>query len=243
MNPELNAEMLQLAPGGDLLLAIAGSMDMQKVQNLVEKFAPPKVDSMGNKVEEAIGISPEEMLKELTGDFTIAINGIQGETMIPIELFLGFGVNGEVLQEKLLETVGEMVAIEEQGDFFMINIQGNEIYSGIQNDMWVVTNAKGYKAAVESGSMENSLMDSRFKDFAGGSMGLYLNLDLESYPAMLQGMLSQNPDQMEKVENLTGSFDYLGLSASNYKNNLLLKTNRPSENSLYTLMQLIDPSE
>ena len=243
MNPELNEEILKLAPGGDLLLALAGSMDLQKVQKLVEKFAPPKLDEMGNKVENAIGISPEDMLEAFTGDFTIAINGIEGETMIPIELFLGFGVNGEDIQDKLLETVGEMLPIEEQGDFFVINIQGNEIYSGILNNMWVITNAKGYKDAVEGGSMDKSLMDTRFNEFADGSMGMYLNLDLEGYPGMLQGMLSQNPQTMKWVQHLTGSFDYMGFSASNYKNNLLLKTNQPGENSLYTLLKLTDIPE
>ena len=243
MNPELNEEILKLAPGGDLLLALAGSMDLQKVQKLVEKFAPPKLDSVGNKVENAIGISPEEMLQAFTGDFTIAINGIKGETMIPVELFLGFGVNGEAIQEKLLETVGEMLPIEEQGDFFVINIQGNEIYSGILNNMWVITNAKGYKDAVEGGFIEKSLLDSRFNEFADGSMGMYLNLDLEGYPAMVQGMLSQNPQTMKWVQHLTGSFDYLGFSASNYKHNLLLKTNQPGENSLYTLLKLTDIPE
>ncbi len=240
MNPELNEEILKLAPGGNLLLALAGSLDLQKVQKLVEKFAPPKLDEMGNKVENAIGISPEEMLEAFTGDFTIAINGIEGETMIPVELFLGFGVNGEAIQEKLLETVGEMVPIEEQGDFFVINISGNEIYSGILNNMWVITNAKGYKDAVKGGAVEKSLMDTRFNEFADGSMGMYLNLDMTSYPAMIQGMLSQKPQQMKWVEHLTGSFDYLGFSASNYKNNIVLKTNQPSENSLYTLLKLTD---
>lgn len=243
MNPELNKDILKLAPGGDLLLALAVSMDLQKVQKLVEKFAPPKLDSIGNKVEDAIGVSPEEMLEAFTGDFTIAINGIDGESMIPIELFLGFGVNDEAIQEKLLETVGEMLPIEEQGDFFVMNIQGNEIYSGILNDMWVITNAKGYKDAVEGGSLDKSLVDSRFNDFADGSMGMYLNLELEGYPAMLQGMLSQNPKQMKWVEHLTGSFDYLGISASNYKNKVLLKTNQPGENSLYTLLKLTDIPE
>ena len=163
--------------------------------------------------------------------------------MIPIELFLGFGVNGEAIQEKLLDKVGEMLPIEEQGDFFVINIQGNEIYSGILNNMWVITNAKGYKDAVEGGSLEKSLMDTRFNEFADGSMGMYLNLDLEGYPALLQGMLSQNPKPMKWVEHLTGPFDYLGISASNYENHVLLKTNQPGENSLYTILKLTDIPE
>jgi len=243
MNPGLNEEMLKLAPGGNLLLAIAGSMDLGKVQKLVEKFAPPELDEMGGKVEEAIGVAPQEFLEAFTGDFTISINGIDGESMIPVELFLGFGVKNEIIQEKLLETVGQMVPIEEEGDFFIINIQGNEIYSGIIDNMWVITNAKGYKATLTEGGLEKSLLDSRFSDFAGESLGLYLNLDLESYPSMLQGMLSQNPGQMKWVEHVTGSFDYLGLSAGNYKNTFLLKTSNASENSLYTLLKLTDVPE
>jgi len=243
MNPELNEEMLKMAPGGDLLLALAGSMNLEKVQKLIDQFAPPELDEAGGKIEEATGVAPEEILEAFTGDFTLAINGINGETMIPVELFLGFGVKNETIQEKLLETVGEMVPIEEEGDFFIINIQGTEIYSGIINDNWVITNAKDYKNKVEGGTLSSSLLDTRFNDFAGGSVGMYMNLDLESYPEMIQGMLSQNPDQLKWVEHLTGSFEYLGMSASNYKTDFVLKTNKDTENSLYTLLKLSEVPE
>jgi hypothetical protein len=243
MNPELNEEILKMAPGGNLLLALAGSMDLEKVQKLIAQFAPPELDEAGGKIEEATGIAPEEFLEAFTGDFTLAINGLDGESMIPVEIFLGFGVKNEVIQEKLLETVGEMLPIEEEGDFFIINVQGTEIYSGIINDNWVITNAKDYKESVKGGGLAKSLLDTRFHDFAGGSVGMYMNLDLQSYPSMIQGMLSQNPDQLKWVDHLTGPFDYLGLSASNYTNNFILKTNKETENSLYTLLKLTEVPE
>lgn len=240
MNPSLNEEMLKLAPGGNLLVAMAGSMDLKKIQNMVEKFAPPELDSVGNKVEAATGIPAEELLNAFTGDFTIVVNGLEGEAMIPVEVFLGFGVNGEAIQEKLMETVQGMLPVEDQGDFFVINIQGNEIYSGIINDLWVITNAKGYKDAVDGGKLDKSLVDTRFKDFSEGSMGMFVNLDLSSYPSMVEGMLEQKPDQKKWIEQFTDPFDYLGISASNYQNHIILKTNEPSENSLFTLLKLTD---
>jgi hypothetical protein len=229
-----------MAPGGNLLLALAGSMDLGKVQKLITQFAPPELDDAGGKIEEATGVAPEEFLEAFTGDFTIVINGLDAESMIPVELFLGFGVKNEIIQEKLLETVGEMVPIEEEGDFFILNIQGTQIYSGIVKDNWVITNAKNYKEAVLGSGLDQSLMDTRFNEFADGSLGMYMNLDLESYPSMIQGILSQNPEQMKWVEHLTGSFDYMGFSASNYTNNFVLKTNSATENSLYTLLKLTE---
>ena len=86
--------------------------------------------------------------------------------MIPVEVFLGFGVNGEAIQEKLMETVQGMAPVEKEGDFFVINVQGNEIYSGIIDNLWVITNAKGYKDAIEGGKLDKSLVDSKFNDFA-----------------------------------------------------------------------------
>ena len=242
MNPNLNEEMLQLAPGGDLLVAIAGSMDLTKVQNMVEKFAPPELDSVGGKIEEVTGIGAKELLNAFTGDFTLAVNGIEGDAMIPVEVFLGFGVNSEEIQAKLMETVQGMVPgpIEKEGDFFSINVQGNEIYSGILNDLWVITNAKGYKDAVEGGKLDKSLVDSRFNDFADGSMGMYVNLDLSSYPGLVQGMVDQNPDQKKWIERVTDPFDYLGVSASNYESLVKIKTSEPSENSLYTILKITD---
>jgi hypothetical protein len=240
MKPALNEDMLNLAPGGNLLVAIAGSMDLAKTQKMIEKFAPPELDTMGNKVEMATGMEMSDLLEAISGDFTIAINGVEGEAMIPLEIFLGIGVNGEALQEKLMETVQGLAPVEEEGDFFIINFQGNEIYSGIVNDILVVTNAKGYKDAIKSGTHGTPLTSSRFGDFTDGSLGMFVNLDMEKYPAMLQGLLGQKPEAKNMVERLTGPFDYLGVSAGNYQNKVYVKTTNPSENSLYTIMKLID---
>jgi hypothetical protein len=243
MNPSLNEAMLKMAPAENLLMAVSGSMDLEKLKKMVDKFAPPQLDTIGNKVEEATGIPSEQLLDAFTGDFAIAINGVEGQPMIPVELFLGFGVNSETIQEQLMDKVESMAPVEEQGDFFVINVQGNEIYSGIVNDMWVITNSKGYKDAVEGGSHHASLVQSRFNDFADGSVGMYLNLDLESYPSMVDDLLSQKPERQRWVKRITDPFDYMGFSSSNYHTRFILKTNTPSENSLYTLVKLADSAE
>lgn len=240
MKPALNEDMLKLAPGGNLLVAIAGSMDLAKTQQLIEKFAPPELDTVSNKVEMATGMELQELLDAISGDFTLAINGVEGEAMIPLEIYLGIGVNGKVLQQKLMESVQGLTAVEEEGDFFIINFQGNEIYSGILNDVLVITNAKGYKDAVENGAHPTALTSSRFADFTTGSLGMFINLDLDAYPALLQGMLSQRPEANQWVQRITDPFDYLGVCAGNYKNKVLVKTSHPSENSLYTIMKMVD---
>ena len=76
MKPALNQDMLKLAPGGNLLIALAGSMDLAKAQKMVQKFAPPELDTLSNKVEMATGMEVQELLDAITGDFTIAINGM-----------------------------------------------------------------------------------------------------------------------------------------------------------------------
>lgn len=240
MNPSLNEEILELAPGGNLLLAIAGSMDLTKIQNMVDKFAPPELDTVGNKVEAVTGIPTKELINAFTGDFTIAVNGVEGEAMIPVEIFIGFGVKSEAIQEQLMSKVQSMAPVQDEGDFFLINVQGTEIYSGIKNNLWVITNAKGYKDAMDAGKLDNSLVDSRFKDFAKGSIGMYVNLDLESYPSMVHGLLEQKPEQKYWIQRITDPFDYLGISAGNYESLFTLKTNKPSENSLYTILKLTD---
>lgn len=240
MKPELNNHMINLAPGNNLLVGLAGSMDLEKVQQMVDKFAPPDLDTIGNKLEKAIGMEVKDLLESISGDFTITVNGLDTEAMIPVEVFIGVGVNGKALQERLMQTVGSMVPIEEEGDFFIINVQGNEIYSGIVNDILVVTNVKGYKEAVSGGSYENSLADSRFSEFATGSIGMFVNLNLDDYPGMVKGMLSQNPERNEWVTRITDPFDYLGVSAGNYQSKVVVKTSKPSENSLYTILKIVD---
>jgi len=243
MKPALNETMLNMAPGGNLLLAVAGSIDLTKAQKMIAKFAPPELDTVGSKFENAIGMEIGDLLDAITGDFTIALNGIEGEAMIPLEIFLGIGVNSKVLQERMMEMVQGFAPIEEDGDFFIINIQGNEIYSGIINDILVVTNAKGYKDAIKGGTYEKPLKNSKFGDFSDGSLGLFLNLELDQYPAMVQGLLSQNPKTQKWVGRITDPFDYLGISAGNYKSNIVVKTSTPSENSLYTILKMVETPE
>ena len=243
MNPTLNEEMLKMAPGENLLLAVSGSMDMEKLREMISRFDPPQLDSIGDKVEEVTGIPGEQMLDAFTGDFTISVNSMEGEAMIPVEIFLGFGVNSEVIQEKLMAKVESMAPVEDEGDFFIINLQGNEIYSGIINDMWVITNSKGYKDEVQDGVHGASLVKSRFNDFSDGSVGMYMNLDLSSYPSMVQDLLGQKPEQEQWVKQVTEPFDYMGFSSSNYRTQFILKTNTPSENSLYTIVKLADSAE
>ncbi|MGW8316843.1 MAG: DUF4836 family protein [Bacteroidales bacterium] len=243
MNPALNRDMLKLAPGENLLLAVSGSMDLEKLQKMISRFDPPQLDTLENRVESATGISGEQLMKAFTGDFAIAINSVEEEGMIPFEIFLGFGVNSKEIQDELMASVESMAPVNQEGDFFIINVQGNEIYSGILNDMWVITNSKGYKESVNAGSHQKSLINSRFNDFADGSMGMYLNLDLSSYPSMVRDLLSQNPEREHWIQQITDPFDYMGFSSSNYKSRFILKTNTPSENSLYTLVKLADHPE
>ncbi len=240
MNPSLNKDVLKMAPGGDLLLAMSFSMNMEKLQGLVEKFSSSDLGEMGDKVEEATGIPAATLLNAFTGDFTLAVNGLEGENMIPVELFIGLGVNSDEIQKKMMETVQEMVPVEEQGDFFVINVQGTEIYSGILNDTWVITNMKGYKESVSGGSLNKSLLDSPFAEFSGGSMGMFVNLDLTSYPEMIQGLLDQKPEKKDWIEELVAPFDYFGISAGDKKGLMTLKTNKPGENSLYTILKLTE---
>jgi len=243
MNPSLNEPMLELAPGGDLLMAVAGSMDLRKLQKLVKRMSPSGLGEAGNKVELATGVPADELLDAFTGDFTISVNGAAQETLLPLEVFIGLGVNNAMIHEKLMGQVENMAPVKRQEDFFIINAQGNEIYSGIVDDVWVITNAKGYQDAVSDGKVEKSLVDSRFNDFAGGSVGMYLNLDMSAYPSMIQSILSKNPRQKEWLEYMSSSFEYLGMSGSNYESKVILETNKPDENSLYTILKMTDIPE
>jgi len=239
MKPSLNQEILKMTPGGDLLMALAVSMDLEKVQKLVENFAPDQlVDStMSSNIEQNLGVEPKKLLQALTGDFTLAVNGLEGDAMLPVEIFIGVGVKSDEIQKQLMNQVEQMMPVEEEGDFFIINVQGTEIYSGILHDTWVITNAKNYKESVASGGLEKSLLDSEFDKFSGGSMGMYLNLDLSSYPEMISSLLDQN-EKMIWAQHLTEPFTSLGITAGDQQSLIQLKTNRPDENSLYTLLKM-----
>jgi len=242
MKAELNQDMLNMAPGDNLLLALALSMDLEKMKEMAKKFGADDLGDIGDKVEGLTGVPGEELFAALTGDLTIAVNGLEEEGMIPAEVFIGLGVNTEKIQEQLLENVESMVPVEDQGDFFVINAQGIEVYSGIINGNWIITNVKGYKSKLKNGKLPKSLLESRFADFDDGGMGLFLNLDLYDYPGMARDLLEQNAEQASWIEELAEHFEYMGISGGDNVGLFTLKTNTPNENSLYTLLKIVDES-
>jgi hypothetical protein len=241
--PSLNPDILNMAPGGDLLMALAVSMDLEKIQNLADKFAPPQLDEFGGKLEGITGVPTQTLLNALTGDFTLAVNALEGEMMVPVEVFMGISVNSDEIQELLMKQVETLVPVEDQGEFFVINIQGNEIYSGIVNNNWVITNMKGYKDKVKSGKLEKSLMDSQFAEFSDQPAALFLNLDMNAYPELAQVLIDQSGEKKDWIETLTGTLDYIGISGGGNAGLLALKTNKPNENSLYTLLRMAESED
>ena len=80
-NPSLNENLLKMAPGGNLLLAFAGSMNLDKLKDVMKNFNPPQLDTLKNKMEEMTGMPGDQLLDAFTGDFAIAINGVEGEAL------------------------------------------------------------------------------------------------------------------------------------------------------------------
>ncbi len=238
--PNINEDLLDITPGGDLLLALAVSMDLDKFQAMMNKLPMDDMPDIGGKIEEATGVAAEDIWSGLNGDFVLAINGTEDGGMIPVEALIGIGVKNDELQKQLMGTVGGMLPVEDQGDFFLINTNGIEIYSGIVDDVWVITNAKGYKDEISGGGLDASLKDSKFMDYAGGGMGMYINLDLSAYPAALQSMMSQNSEAASMLELVTESLTSLGVEASQYESDVTLITAKKDENSLYTIMKLAE---
>ncbi|MEX0981546.1 MAG: DUF4836 family protein [Bacteroidales bacterium] len=235
----LNRDLLTISPGNDLLMALAFSVKTDRVVKLIKKFNPPQAEGMSDKIEKATGVPGSDILDALNGDFVLAVNGAPEGSALPVEVLIGMGLDDETLQEKLLGSVGNMAQVEKEGDFFTINAVGMELYSGIVKGIWIITNVPGYKDAIAGKGLDQTLSDSKFKDYTGGSMGMYMNLDLTTYPAGLQSMMASR-SAPKTLELLTESFDYIGMESSNYENNIILKTSKEKENSLYTVLRLME---
>jgi hypothetical protein len=236
---ELNEDLLELAPGNDLLMAMAFSLELDKMVSMMKNFTPPEMDSVSNQIEQVTGMKGNEILDAMNGDFVVAINGAPEGSAIPVELLIGIGLDDATMQEKLMGQASNWADVKQEGDFFMINANGMEIYSGIVNGVWVITNASGYKDAVTGSGLEKTLKDSKFNDFAGGSMGMYMNLDLTTYPAAIQALMGQG-GAPKMLELLAESLTYMGMEASNNVTDMTLKTAKEDENSLYTLLKMME---
>jgi len=238
LKDRIDPKLLEMAPGGNLLLAYGGGVELEKIKNLVDQFAPPELDSMGSAIEEATGMTPQELWKAFNGDFILAVNGTNDNPNMPVEIFIGLGVDDATIQDKLLGKAKDLGTVENDGDFFMLNIKGNEIYSGIINGVWVLTNSKGYSSAMKNGELEKTLKDTRFNELATSPMAMYMNLDLGDYPQMIQNALSQTPQGTKVADYVSESFKCLLMTGENNKSNFTLETAKPNENSLYTLLRL-----
>ena len=238
----LNEDLLEITPGNNLLMAMAFSLDLEKASNMVKNFSPPQMDSVSGRIEQVTGIAGKEILEALNGDFVMAVNGAPEGSAIPIEVLIGIGLDDETLQDKLLGTAGNWADVQQDGEFFTINASGMELYSGIVNGVWVLTNATGYKEAVSGAGLEKTLNDSKFKDYADGSMGMYLNLDLTTYPANLQALMASG-GAPEMLETLTESFLSMGVEASNKSSDMTLITADENENSLYTILKVMEMAQ
>ncbi|MFZ5940150.1 MAG: DUF4836 family protein [Bacteroidota bacterium] len=238
MKEAIDPKLLEMAPAGNLLLAFGAGVELDKIKSLIDQFAPAEIDSVGAAVEQATGMSTQELWDALTGDFIIAVNGTEASASMPVEIFIGIGVDDAAIQEKLMGKMKDMAPVENQGDFFMINIQGNEIYSGIVNGVWVLTNSKGYNQTIKNGKLEKSLNDTRFKELASSPMAMYMNLNLSTYPSMIQSALGQSPQGSKISKYVSESFDCMLMTSANNKGNFTLETAKPNENSLYTLLRM-----
>ncbi|MCF8226495.1 MAG: DUF4836 family protein [Bacteroidales bacterium] len=236
---ELNRELISMTPGNNLLMALAFSVNIDNLVRMIKGFSPPELDDVSDQIEQATGIPGEDILDALNGDFILAVNGAEEGAALPVEVLLGIGLDDETLQEKLLGTARNWAEVEQDGDFFMINANGMELYSGIVNGTWVITNTPNYKDAITGEGLETTLADSKFNDYAGGSMGMYLNLDLTTYPAALQGMMTSG-GATEMLELITESFLFMGMQGSNKENSMTLKTENDNDNSLYTILRIAE---
>ncbi|HKK62178.1 MAG TPA: DUF4836 family protein, partial [Bacteroidales bacterium] len=236
---KMNDELLKLAPGNDLLMGMAFSLEIDNLVKMVQGVSPPEMDSLSPQIEKITGIKGDEILEALSGDFVIAVNGAEEGASIPVEILIGIGLDDKTLQEKIMGTVGNMADVQEEGDFFMINANGMELYSGIVEGIWVITNTPGYKDAVTGDGLNKTLLDSKFSEYTDGAMGMYMNLDISTYPAPIQGMLAQ-AGAPQMLDMVTTSFVSLGIEASNKENLMTLKSSNNNENSLYTLLQILE---
>lgn len=239
---ELNKDLLKLTPGNDLLMGIAFSVKLNKLINLIRNFTPQDMDGVSNQIQQVTGVPGKDILESLSGDLVIAVNGAPEGSAIPVEITIGIGLDDESLEKKMMDQVKNMASVEQDGDFFMINANGIELYSGIVKGIWVITNTPGYKDAVTGKGLDKNLQDSKFRDYSNGSMGMYLNLDFSGYPSALQRMLPSE-DSPGTFERISSSLSFMGIEASNSESDVIVKTTKDDENSLYTLLKMLDKTK
>lgn len=229
-----NSELLKYLPEQNYM-TVSYAVDMQAYYGMMVRQPQFKEALAG--IENQMGLNMEQLMESLGGSILIDIHGFN-----PIPLFsLSFDVNaGEPINQLVSQLTGTEVV---DNAITSINLVFLELHFINKGGLCYLTNDKAVADAVLAGNkVKDNLKESTVgKNIAKYPVYMFMNLNLEEYPAELTNDLISNPKFGVVVKMIDSYAKNLEAKMTDtYKGEFILTTNESNKNSLYTLLSLID---
>ncbi len=231
-NPAPETALLEATPGKSYLFA-SGAFKLQELMEML-KSVPEVQNALDD--EEA-----QRILKSIKGDMVISISDFaSGPIPIP-NAVIGLSVNDKTIFDELTGLDG--IQAEEKDGYTVLLVQMFQIYLSQKDDLLLVTTDENIIKAFAAGkAYDENITNSEHKDAAKSVGYFYINLDLDTYPDAIRGML-----QSKLGEDFNEISEELCLkditSSTNYKtceSHTEVKLKNKEVNSLVALYHMVD---
>lgn len=231
---EFNSELMKYLPEQNYM-AVSYAIDMQAYYDMMVRQPQFKEALAG--IENQMGLNMEQLMVSLGGSILIDIHGFN-----PIPLFsMSFDVNDS---EHINQLVSQLTGTEVVDNAITsINLVFLELHFINKGGLCYLTNDKAVADAVLAGNkVKDNLKESAVgKNIAKYPVYMFVNLDLEEYPAEVINELTSNPKASAAISMIDSyAKNFEGKMIDTYKGEFTLTTNESNKNSLYTLLSLID---
>lgn len=260
LNPEMGrardgfeTPVAQYIPGPDICGAFAFAIDPQTIY---QSFVPEdERDAMNMSFKQNVGMSIEELVNTFTGEFLIAVTDIRkeednfgeggilelGDGKTPI-ITLATAVTDNKFLESFLNTLPEGF-VEKEGDFYKVDIDAVVLYTGIFNNIWIVTNDKELVKSKGKALGDKSFAKNEVAaDLKDNPYFMYFNVQHDQILEILKGIdgdESKTTEIISMIKDLTIKSNFSRKSSMSYAN-FRIRLVPQNRNSLAFIMDMVN---
>ncbi|MDR1897604.1 MAG: DUF4836 family protein [Prevotellaceae bacterium] len=238
--PSFNKDLLYIYPEKSFFSVVL-SVNPEGYLNFLKNHAwlTPKFSMKPEDSDEFKNIA--EIIKHFEGDVVLNVYGFS-QGMLPLPLAgLNFTVAGERSFKELLSLIPNK-EINQNGDYYYMNISSMILYFAYKNKVVMLTNDNEMiKNFIAGTKLPKNLSHSYItQKLDGVSSSVYLNLSIDEYPENIQLAITKTANSLLK-NNINLFKDISINSANNNRDNVIsLKFKDKTKNSLARILELTD---
>lgn len=262
--------MLNMIPKDKALAIFAAAMNFNKMTDYFKGFIPEDAMAQMKMGLQQVGLTEDNVFNFFDGEILFTFNGLKTVPVTrpqfdfetntektvtvdqPIPMFtLNFTVNDDALYKKAVEMLipmaGQMgVKIEKKGSFYAVDLEGVNVYIGMKDKVFLVTNCDAVFEGAEKGFGDASLAATEHgKMMKSNPSYMYINLNFASYPdAIKNAIYSIEEGAKPMIDKVMGILDPLEnittVSRKDGTGTMKISFKNKDENALVTIFKMVD---